>query len=839
LYSQGDVVLVCEGYIGDTVVTFTRENFADPFSAEGGDYINPSVTLTRGSMKALCNITGGDNPGQDCCGPPTGTEWKWGDFNSPNSFTTWRNAVIQSGTGPRNALNSGNALMTMYIPDLEVYFEIEWHSWSWSNSGGGFSYTRRLLIEESGCELQPANPGCTNPSADNYDPAANIDDGSCIIGGCTDPESCHYNPQATYDNGTCFPECPGCTNPNAHNFDPLANINDGSCTVLDCLYDGPKEVTFVKQNFISAYFQYDEIFQDFRISRGNRMAPVNLTAGDIPAGTCCGPPTNTWWKWGSSDIDGIYTNWRDAVLQSGTNIRNALSNQILGTPVMSLYIPAYESYFDVEWINWAGGNSGGGFSYKRTFRPEFSECDEIPGIPGCTDPEAQNYDANANLEDESCIYPGCTNPDVCDFNPQANLDDGSCSDECPGCVLENAINYNPIANVDDGSCQSVDYGCSYTGPLVHTFSQEGGTDPLDPANQDIISGIYSLARGASRALFNPALEGAPLGCCGYNPVGMLWKWGPYESLQSFDTFRDAVYQSGFNMRNALRNGLAGSRIMTLYIPNENWYFEVEFHSWESWTQGGDGGFSYTRRFLPEASGCEVVSSLPGCPNPEADNYNPWVNYDDGSCVFAGCMDPFALNFDPTATTDNGSCIQSCAYPEIYYTTFCSENDPEHFYVEFSIEDLGNAAPYLISDNLGSEFLYFNFTGNVVTGPFENNVTVLFQIQSLEAPCFITSPLLSIDCSSVGIESDLPDGSPGILLYPNPNNGEFILENKQTALSGVMSIRDIQGREVFRQLLRLELGEKAPFRVADSVSPGAYLVTITTNSGIQTLRLIIQ
>ena len=48
--------------------------------------------------------------------------------------------------------------------------------------------------------------------ADNYDPAANNDDGSfgannddgsCIISGCTNPNSENYNPAANNDDGSC------------------------------------------------------------------------------------------------------------------------------------------------------------------------------------------------------------------------------------------------------------------------------------------------------------------------------------------------------------------------------------------------------------------------------------------------------------------------------------------------------------------------------------------------------------------------------------------------------------------------------------------------------------
>ena len=48
------------------------------------------------------------------------------------------------------------------------------------------------------------NFGCTDPSSCNYDPTANLNDGSCTgILGCTDSTATNYNSSATCDDGSC------------------------------------------------------------------------------------------------------------------------------------------------------------------------------------------------------------------------------------------------------------------------------------------------------------------------------------------------------------------------------------------------------------------------------------------------------------------------------------------------------------------------------------------------------------------------------------------------------------------------------------------------------------
>ena len=102
--------------------------------------------------------------------------------------------------------------------------------------------------------------------------------------------------------------------------------------------------------------------------------------------------------------------------------------------------------------------------------------------PGCSDPEACNYDGWSCLS-QFCLYPdalgvcggpceedcnnngicddeevqGCTYFDAVNYNAQATDDDGSCQFPDPlegdGCTYPTALNYDEWAVFDDGSCE--------------------------------------------------------------------------------------------------------------------------------------------------------------------------------------------------------------------------------------------------------------------------------------------------------------------------------------------------------------------------------------------------
>ena len=84
--------------------------------------------------------------------------------------------------------------------------------------------------------------------------------------------------------------------------------------------------------------------------------------------------------------------------------------------------------------------------------------------PGCTDPLAYNYEADATEDDGTCLYVGCADNTYLEFYTQGFVADFGDNSFCetiliPGCTDSTACNYDISANWDGENCLYLDGVC--------------------------------------------------------------------------------------------------------------------------------------------------------------------------------------------------------------------------------------------------------------------------------------------------------------------------------------------------------------------------------------------
>ena len=166
----------------------------------------------------------------------------WSGGNGPQSWgMAWGNsaALDYMGTSPANntwhhvavTLTSDSihaylngALQNSYVsgkePPLASYMSIGRMTHPAYDAFNGylddFALYNRTLTQAEITALYNAQlpiPGCTDPTACNFDSEATSDDGSCIPSGCMETEACNYNALAECEGEACDYTCcpgPGC-----------------------------------------------------------------------------------------------------------------------------------------------------------------------------------------------------------------------------------------------------------------------------------------------------------------------------------------------------------------------------------------------------------------------------------------------------------------------------------------------------------------------------------------------------------------------------------------------------------------------------------------------------
>ncbi|MDP4828192.1 MAG: SprB repeat-containing protein, partial [Flavobacteriales bacterium] len=327
--------------------------------------------------------------------------------------------------------------------------------------------------------------GCTSPSASNYDPAATIDNGTCVF-------PCTLQVVAV---NTVSPTCPAATNGSAsvvatggqgavsyslNGGNPLLNQNFnnlGAGTYTLTVTDG--EGCQVVQQFTITpppAITVSLVNKTNVTCNGAGNGTIDAT-GAGGTGALMYGLTNGVYTQSSPDFSnltpGTYTIYaQDANGCTGQSLSfNITQPNPIQANITSSSPASCPGVASGQVVALAfGGNGGIQYSlngvdyqpsgvfqvppgtYTVTVRDN-QNCTKttnpvtigFTGVLGCTDNTACNYNAAATCN-SGCEYPGCTDVNACNFNPSAACSNGSCEYvSCAGCTDPTACNYDATA----------------------------------------------------------------------------------------------------------------------------------------------------------------------------------------------------------------------------------------------------------------------------------------------------------------------------------------------------------------------------------------------------------
>ena len=493
---------------------------------------------------------------------------------------------------------------------------------------------------------------------------------------------------------------------------------------------------------------------------------------------------------------------------------------------------------------------------NELFNPEyiFSIGDGCP--EGCTDPDACNYDSEAECDDGSCLEfdecgecggngtLGCTDAIACNYDVQADCDDGSClyTDECgdcggsgiSGCTDSTACNYDALATCDDGSCLQFDECGECGGSGI-----QGCTDSV-ACNYN---GAATCDDGS--CYFAPDVE-----ITGANVVTAF-------TSESYEVvlIEGATYQ--WTITGGVAEGASDGYQVSIFWASEGL---------------GELCVTVTNGDCDPVSDCNNLVITPddtvtGCTDSDACNYDPAATTDNGNCVFIGdlcndgdvdtvndtiqancdcegvsapgCMNPTACNYDSMATSDDGSCFfigDSCddQNPDTINDTIqddcecegqttgvlgCTDSTACNFNPDATDDDgsclyletyviVGSITPvafdietYTYTESVGSSYEW-NITGGIISsGQGTATVEVVWSaagsgtlsVQETDAEGCVGAEV-SLDV--VILPTSINEIEPyHVEIYPNPSKDIFTLEVDASLLNSTYRLYDATGRLV--------------------------------------------
>lgn len=309
----------------------------------------------------------------------------------------------------------------------------------------GQGYTLTLLPGVS-ISIQVSNevdiPGCTVLEADNFNPRATVDDGSCVIYGCTDFFNTNYNPLATIRDDSCVLQATQ-TIPIYYGWNYISTYVD--------MNTQPFSNYTLGQLFDNNFFSVSDINQ---ISEQNLLGGVGVVAASqlsLDAEVF----TGTIWSSGSLIPTVKFENLRGVGVFYGYN--NNYPNpegylHLVGDLKVIEEIPLGSSpgtSFGLPVLSKNSITLDSWFAYNETFDSLFKT--RINSILELATGNKYTPDAPAGITE---LTPGRLY--FVNTNEGGNIARFPNNNVVPGCTNKFSENYNPDATVDDGSCLARD-----------------------------------------------------------------------------------------------------------------------------------------------------------------------------------------------------------------------------------------------------------------------------------------------------------------------------------------------------------------------------------------------
>ena len=452
---------------------------------------------------------------------------------------------------------------------------------------------------------------------------------------------------------TPYPCTQGCTDADAPNYNPWANVDDGSCggqacdagytpvTIEVSLDNWPGETGW---SFVSGdasmevpdgTYSYQDVGQTYTYNvcamEGGFEFIVSDTYGDGLAGSTTG-----------GEMDGN-------VVIRGCN----------GEIITQLS--------DGDWVNGNQEPTGVGFgsvAYSTWQQVTICESNEILG---CTDPGYQEFNSDANIDDGSCTTEhtyGCIDEEAYNYDDSATAMEiyPNCSYELwIGDAAADGWGNSFLGVVQGSNMWSFTMGpgeYEQTFPIwletdepvkIYYFEVGGTQTPQEEVAFQTLHNSFKLTNANGEVLlyegWNPFADNGQGALQPFEPPFFkTYKGLPFCGTLCVPTVEGCMDDTALNY-NEEANTDDGSCIEIIEgCTNE---LAFNYNSEANWDDGS----------------CEAV--VVGCMDEIAWNYNASANTDGGDCIYLGCTDNIACNYDSNANADSGGCIYPDEYYDCY------------------------------------------------------------------------------------------------------------------------------------------------------------------------------